>query len=114
MPERDEDNKEYASNLMNAVLRYADNSLIELNRRGLPCESVRIGTGWLNNLIKNTIQKYEKEGLVEKPSNINIDYILEHNLYSDAKHEQYVLSSTELIKKHKNILKNISTYENYN
>ena len=98
-PERDEDNKNLATGLIDAVVRYADQTLKELNERGLPCDSVNLGKGYLSKLIASSIENYEGLGLIENDSHPSTNYPKLHNLYTDAT-EQYIISNHDLALKH--------------
>lgn len=100
IPEVNANGKDAVSDgLMQAVLRYADQTLIALNKKGLHCSSVNLGTRYLNYCIEKSIDKYKELGLIKVADKSPTDYAKDRNLYTDAQ-EQYVLTDRELIKKH--------------
>ncbi len=96
--ESDIGSKKTYNTFIQAVFRFADQILKEMNIQGNICSSVNLGMGWMNNSLVKTLEIYQAQGLLKKCKNPPIEYITKRNLYSDA-HEQFVVSDAELIKK---------------
>lgn len=103
-PEFD-DNKNTCNEFMNAVLRFADNALLEMRKMGLPCDSVNLGTGYLNERINSQLKSAIKEENIIKCEESILDYPHQNNLYTDAGN-QLILTNDDLIKKHTKIYEN--------
>ena len=97
--ERDTDDITLSTGLVDAVIRYADQTIMALNNSGFVCKSVNLGAN-LNQLVKNTLEKYQSEGRIVKATEANVDYPKKYGLYTDAGKGQYVISNPELLKVH--------------
>lgn len=103
-------NKSYANDFVNAVLRFADKMLIEINKKGIPCIEIRIGKDF-PNAVNESFYEALKYGQMIDLQEPNLEYVQSRGLYTDAWRGQYIISNEELFNNRKYLKADISSEE---
>ncbi len=87
--------KDTEQDLINALFRYCDKTMAEMNKNGNPCNSVNLGIRYIKSNVADALEKCLQDGLIKVCKTPKIDYIRRYKLYTDAS-EQYIISNKEL------------------